>query len=97
MNDLDFHIGRLVITNRILTNEGIGRCIRPRQYAPSMHSERYLLSWSRSPELVERADIMEFTLVVRMSVYVPRNARGLMAAMRRDGEVKGLSHGEIAG
>ena len=59
-------------------------------------SERYLLSWSRSPELVERADTTEFTLVVRMSVYVPRNARALMAAMRLGGEVKGLSHGEIA-
>ena len=34
--------------------------------------------------------------VVRMSVYVPRNARALMAAMRLGGEVKGLSHGEIA-
>ena len=33
--------------------------------------------------------------VVRMSVYVPRNARALMAAMRLGGEVKGLSHGEI--
>ena len=31
-----------------------------------------------------------------MSVYVPRNARALMAAMRLGGEVKGLSHGEIA-
>src|SRR6266851_4240439 len=34
--------------------------------------------------------------VVRMSVYVPRNARALMAAMRLGGQVKGLSHGEIA-
>src|ERR1044072_1811389 len=34
--------------------------------------------------------------VVRMSVYVPRNARALMAALRLGGQVKGLSHGEIA-
>jgi len=34
--------------------------------------------------------------VVRLSVYVPRNARVLMAALRLGGEVKGLSHGEIA-
>jgi ribulose-5-phosphate 4-epimerase/fuculose-1-phosphate aldolase len=34
--------------------------------------------------------------VVRMSVYVPRNARALMAAMRLGGEVKSLSEGEIA-
>ena len=31
-----------------------------------------------------------------MSVYVPRNARALMAAMRLGGEVKSLSQGEIA-
>ncbi len=31
-----------------------------------------------------------------MSVYVPRNARALMAVMRLDGEVKSLSRGEIA-
>src|SRR5207245_11626730 len=34
--------------------------------------------------------------VVRLSVYVPRNARVLMAAMRLGGEVKSLAHGEIA-
>src|SRR4029453_5526976 len=34
--------------------------------------------------------------VVRISVYVPRNARALLAAMRLGGEIKGLSHGEIA-
>jgi hypothetical protein len=31
-----------------------------------------------------------------MSVYVPRNARALMAALRLGGEVKSLSRGEIA-
>jgi hypothetical protein len=34
--------------------------------------------------------------VVRVSVYVPRNARALMAALRLGGEIKGLSQGEIA-
>src|SRR5262249_14811301 len=34
--------------------------------------------------------------VVRLSVYVPRNARVLLAALRLGGEIKGLSHGEIA-
>jgi ribulose-5-phosphate 4-epimerase/fuculose-1-phosphate aldolase len=34
--------------------------------------------------------------VVSMSVYVPHNARALMAAMRLGGEVKSLSQGEIA-
>lgn len=34
--------------------------------------------------------------LVRLSVYIPRNARVLMAAMRLGGEVKGLHPGEIA-
>jgi HCOMODA/2-hydroxy-3-carboxy-muconic semialdehyde decarboxylase len=212
MDDLDFHIGQLLIANRILANEGIvdayGHVSMRHPHDPA----RYLLSWSRSPELVERADIMAFTLdgnpvnndgralylerfihgaiyearpdiqavvhahaedvlpftitttplrpvihsgsfmgahvpvwdiadnfgdqtnllvanmaqgrdlarclgsdsvalmrghgfaaaapslieVVRMSVYVPRNARALLAALRLGGEVKGLSPGEIA-
>lgn len=210
MNDLDFHIGQLVIANRILANEGVVDAYGHVSLRHPRHPERYLLACSRSPELVERADMMEFTLdgnpvsgdgralylerfihgaiyearsdihavvhahaedvlpftitttplrpvihsgnfmgahvpmwdiadhfgdqtnllvtnmpqgrdlarclgshsvalmrghgfaaaapslieVVRMSVYVPRNARVLMAAMRLGGEVKGLSQGE---
>jgi ribulose-5-phosphate 4-epimerase/fuculose-1-phosphate aldolase len=212
MNDLDFHIGQLVIANRILANEAVVDAYGHVSMRHPQHPERYLLAWSRSPELVERADIMEFTLdgnpvsddgralylerfihgaiyearpdihavvhahaedvlpfsitttplrpvihsgsfmgayipvwdiadsfgeqtnllvtnmaqgrdlarclgdnsvalmrghgfaaaapslieVVRMSVYVPRNARALMAALRLGGEVKSLSQGEIA-
>jgi ribulose-5-phosphate 4-epimerase/fuculose-1-phosphate aldolase len=212
MNDLDFHIGQLVIANRILANEGVVDAYGHVSVRHPRHPERYLLARSRSPELVERADIMEFALdgtpvgddarapylerfihgaiyearpdihavvhahaedvlpfcitttplrpvihsgsfmgahvpvwdiadnfgghtnllvrnmaqgrdlaqclgsnsvalmrghgfaaaaqslieVVRLSVYVPRNARVLLAAMRLGGEVKGLSPGEIA-
>src|ERR671922_2131022 len=62
MNDLDFHIGQLVIANRILANEGVVDAYGHVSMRHPSHPERYLLSWSRSPELVERADIMEFTL-----------------------------------
>jgi ribulose-5-phosphate 4-epimerase/fuculose-1-phosphate aldolase len=212
MNDLDFHIGQLVIANRILASEGVVDAYGHVSMRHPRNPEHYLLACSRSPELVERADIMEFTLdgnpvnddgrapylerfihggiyearpdihavvhahaedvlpfsitttplrpvihsgsfmgahvpvwdiadtfgeqtnllvtnmpqgrdlarclggnsvalmrghgfaaaapslieVVRMSVYVPRNARALMAAMRLGGEVKSLSQGEIA-
>jgi HCOMODA/2-hydroxy-3-carboxy-muconic semialdehyde decarboxylase len=212
MNDLDFHIGQLVIANRILANEGVVDAYGHVSIRHPHQPKRYLLACSRSPELVERADIMEFSLdghpvgddgralylerfihgaiyegrpdvhavvhahaedvlpftitttrlrpvihsgsfmgahvpvwdiadafgdqtnllvtnmpqgrdlarclghdnvvlmrghgfaaaaaslieVVRMSVYVPRNARALMAALRLGGEVKGLSRGEIA-
>jgi ribulose-5-phosphate 4-epimerase/fuculose-1-phosphate aldolase len=201
-----------VIANRILANEGVVDAYGHVSMRHPHHAERYLLACSRSPELVERADIMEFTLdgtpvsndgralylerfihsaiyearrdiqavvhahaedvlpftittaplrpvihsgsfmgahvpvwdiadqfgdqtnllvtnmaqgrdlarclgshrvalmrghgfaaaapslieVVRLSVYVPRNARALMAAMRLGGEIKGLSEGEIA-
>src|SRR5205085_375339 len=34
--------------------------------------------------------------VVRMSVYLPRNARALMRAQQLGGDIKYLSHGEIA-
>jgi ribulose-5-phosphate 4-epimerase/fuculose-1-phosphate aldolase len=62
MNDLDFHIGQLVIANRILANEGVVDAYGHVSMRHPRHPERYLLACSRSPELVERADIMEFTL-----------------------------------
>jgi hypothetical protein len=62
MSDLDFHIGQLVIANRILANEGVVDAYGHVSMRHPSHPERYLLSWSRSPELVERADILEFTL-----------------------------------
>src|SRR5262245_11279786 len=62
MNDLDFHIGQLVIANRILANEAVVDAYGHVSIRHPRHPERYLLAWSRSPELVERADIMEFTL-----------------------------------
>jgi ribulose-5-phosphate 4-epimerase/fuculose-1-phosphate aldolase len=62
MNDLDFHIGQLVIANRILANEGVVDAYGHVSMRHPRHAERYLLACSRSPELVERTDIMEFTL-----------------------------------
>jgi HCOMODA/2-hydroxy-3-carboxy-muconic semialdehyde decarboxylase len=62
MSDLDFHIGQLVIANRILANEGVVDAYGHVSMRHPSHPERYLLAWSRSPELVEGADIMEFTL-----------------------------------
>src|SRR5262245_21618628 len=62
MNDLDFHIGQLVIANRILANEGVVDAYGHVSIRHPHTPECYLLSWSRSPELVECTDIMEFTL-----------------------------------
>jgi hypothetical protein len=58
MNDLDFHIGQLVIANRILANEGVVDAYGHVSIRHPRHPERYLLACSRSPELVERADII---------------------------------------
>ena len=49
MNDLDFHIGQLVIANRILANEGVVDAYGHVSMRHPHHPERYLLSWSRSP------------------------------------------------
>jgi HCOMODA/2-hydroxy-3-carboxy-muconic semialdehyde decarboxylase len=62
MNDLDFHIGQVVIANRILANEGVVDAYGHVSIRHPQYPERYLLACSRSPELVERGDIMEFTL-----------------------------------
>jgi ribulose-5-phosphate 4-epimerase/fuculose-1-phosphate aldolase len=62
MDDLDFHIGQLVIANRILANEEVVDAYGHVSIRHPRHPERYLLACSRSPELVESADIMEFAL-----------------------------------
>jgi ribulose-5-phosphate 4-epimerase/fuculose-1-phosphate aldolase len=55
-------IGQLVMANRILANEGVIDDFGHISLRHPLRSDRYFLSCSRSPELVTRADIMEFTL-----------------------------------
>jgi ribulose-5-phosphate 4-epimerase/fuculose-1-phosphate aldolase len=61
-DDLEIAINDLVIANRILGNENVmdasGHVSVRHPHDPS----RYLMSQSRSPQLVDTADIMEFTL-----------------------------------
>lgn len=52
----------LVIANRILANERVADAYGHVSIRHPEHPGRYLLSRSRSPELVEPGDIMEFTL-----------------------------------
>jgi HCOMODA/2-hydroxy-3-carboxy-muconic semialdehyde decarboxylase len=62
MTSLDTAIRNLVIANRILAHEGV---VDAYGHVSIRHPEKpghYLLSRSRSPELVEMADIMEFAL-----------------------------------
>ena len=62
MSDLDLAIRDLVIANRILANEGVVDAYGHVSIRHPRNPERYLLSRSRSPELVARGDIIEFHL-----------------------------------
>ena len=90
MSDLDFHIGQLVIANRILANEGVVDAYGHVSMRHPLHPERYLLACSRSPELVERADIMEFALDGTSvsddgrAPYLERFIHGAIYEARRD-------------
>ena len=52
----------VVIANRILAHEGVVDAYGHVSLRHPSHPERYLLSRSRSPELVEPGDLMEFML-----------------------------------
>ena len=60
--ELDTLISDLVTANRILTHEGVCDAYGHISLRHPERPDRYLLSRSRSPELVERDDIMEFEL-----------------------------------
>lgn len=62
MSELERAIGDLVIANRILANEGVVDAYGHVSIRHPTNPKRYFLSCSRSPELVERSDIMEFGL-----------------------------------
>ena len=52
----------LVVANRILANEGVIDAFGHISVRHPRRSDRYVLARSRSPELVERVDLMEFDL-----------------------------------
>jgi ribulose-5-phosphate 4-epimerase/fuculose-1-phosphate aldolase len=60
MPDLASAIRDLVIANRILARENVVDAYGHVSIRHPLNPQRYLLSCSRSPELVERADILEF-------------------------------------
>ena len=62
MNRMDILMRDLVVANRILANEGVVDAYGHVSVRNPENPERYFLSCSRSPELVQRADIMEFDL-----------------------------------
>jgi ribulose-5-phosphate 4-epimerase/fuculose-1-phosphate aldolase len=52
----------LVIANRVLAREGILDAFGHVSARHPDHSDRFLLAWARAPELIEEADLMEFSL-----------------------------------
>ena len=60
MTELELAVRDLVIANRILAHEGVVDAYGHVSVRHPLDPKRYLLSCSRSPELVEHDDILEF-------------------------------------
>jgi ribulose-5-phosphate 4-epimerase/fuculose-1-phosphate aldolase len=75
---------RLVAANRILAHEGVVDAFGHVSVRDPRNAERYVMARSRSPELVEHADLMEFALD-----GTPVDARGRTAYGER------MIHGAI--
>ena len=76
----------LAIANRIVSLEGINDAFGHVSLRHPTRPDRYLISRSRSPELVEAADILEYTLDSEPVKPLPKGVRGY-------GEL--VIHGEI--
>ncbi|MEX2033930.1 MAG: class II aldolase/adducin family protein [Xanthobacteraceae bacterium] len=76
----------LAIANRIVSVEGIIDAFGHVSMRHPTRADRYLISRSRSPELVEAADILEYTLDSEPVKPLPKGVRGY-------GEL--VIHGEI--
>jgi HCOMODA/2-hydroxy-3-carboxy-muconic semialdehyde decarboxylase len=62
MSSLDAARRDLVLANRILANEGILDAFGHVSVRHPEHVDRFIMAWARAPELIEDADLMEFTL-----------------------------------
>lgn len=86
----------LVIANRILANENVVDAYGHVSFRSPNNPERYFLSRSRSPELVQQTDIMEFMLDGtpvdgdRRNPYLERFIHG--ATYERNPELKAVVH-----
>jgi ribulose-5-phosphate 4-epimerase/fuculose-1-phosphate aldolase len=87
---LETALDDLVIANRILANEGVIDAFGHVSIRDPRRPDRYFLARSRSPELVERRDIMEFDLDNRpvdaqgQTMYSERPIHGSIYAARAD-------------
>src|SRR5215475_11719009 len=90
MSDLDRIVRELVIANRILANENVVDAYGHVSHRHPDDPGRYLLARSVSPELVERGDIVEFTLdglptgEEKRALYLERFIHGAIYEARPD-------------
>lgn len=89
----------LAVANRILANEGVVDAFGHISIRHPSNPERFLLSRSRSPELVEPEDIMEFDLDCNAigderSAYLERFIHGPIYAARPDVQSVVHSHAD---
>lgn len=100
MSELETALRNVVIANRILAHQGVVDAYGHVSIRHPLNPERFLLSRSRSPELVEERDIMEFTLdgkVVgddRRPPYLERFIHGSIYEARPDVNAVVHSHAE---
>src|SRR3954465_15542950 len=96
MTKLDAAIDGLVTANRILAREGIVDSFGHPSVRHPERPDRFLLSRARAPDLIEAADIMEFTLDVTLvdagnkKPYLERFIHGAVYEARP--EVKAVVH-----
>jgi ribulose-5-phosphate 4-epimerase/fuculose-1-phosphate aldolase len=88
--NLEAALDDLVIANRILANEGVIDAFGHVSVRHPARPDRYFLARSRSPELVERGDLMEFDLDNRpidprdRTMYSERPIHGSIYRIRPD-------------
>lgn len=96
MDHLVAAMQEVVVSNRILSREGVVDAFGHVSMRHPDHPDRYLLSCSRSPELVTLDDIMEFTLEGEAlddsgrPAYAERHIHGAVYEMRP--EVQAVIH-----
>jgi ribulose-5-phosphate 4-epimerase/fuculose-1-phosphate aldolase len=97
MSDMEDILRDLVLANRILGHEGVVDAYGHVSVRSPDNPNRYFISRSRSPELVERADLIEFTLdgqPVKASesrpFYIERHIHGGIYEARP--EIKAVVH-----
>jgi ribulose-5-phosphate 4-epimerase/fuculose-1-phosphate aldolase len=89
-NDLGAVRRNLVIGNRILAHEGILDAFGHVSVRHPEHADRFIMAWARAPELIEDADLLEFSLDGRLLSaservpYLERFIHGAIYEQRAD-------------